>query len=49
LYLLKRLGDNSASVQQVVNGPLDFTSDPELLYHVRKEVAKELEKLIQQK
>ncbi|OFX29426.1 MAG: hypothetical protein A2W92_13360 [Bacteroidetes bacterium GWA2_42_15] len=49
LYLLKKLGGNPASIQQVVAGPLDFTSDPELLYHVREEVAKEIEKLIKQK
>lgn len=46
LYLLKKLGGNSASIKQVVAGPRDFTSDPELLYNLREEVAKEIEELI---
>lgn len=44
LFLLKELGDDTDIIQPVVSGPVDYTSNPELLYQVREEVARRIEK-----
>ena len=46
LYLLKKLGDNTNLVQQVVSSPIDYTSEPKLLYHVREEIAGRIENIL---
>ncbi len=49
LHLFKQLNGNMEIVNQVVSGPLEFTSDPNLLYSVREEIAKQIEKLSAEK
>jgi hypothetical protein len=46
LHLLKQLGGDLEITNKVVSGPMKFTSDHELLYKVREEVAEKIEKLI---
>ena len=49
LHLLKKLGDKTNLVQQVVTGPINYSSDPKLLYRVRENTAKRIEELMKQK
>ncbi len=49
LHLLKQLGGDMEITSQVVAGPQKFTSDPDLLYSVREEIAMRIEKLIEEK
>ena len=46
LYLLKKLGDKTNLIQQVVTGPTSYSSDPKLLYKVRESAAKRIEELM---
>ena len=46
LNLLKSLGDTTNLIQQVVTGPMIYSSDPELLSQVRERAAQRIEELI---